>query len=72
MKEIPVLFGQGAYGRSIAPEAANNAAMVRRSCLCDFGIPGDSSYCYFNGALIIHGLGPGPLLMKEQPDFCCS
>jgi len=33
------------------------------------GIPGDSVTAVLIGALIIHGLRPGPMLMREQPQF---
>ena len=33
------------------------------------GIPGDSVTAVLIGALIIHGLRPGPMLMREQPSF---
>ena len=33
------------------------------------GIPGDAVTAVFIGALFIHGLNPGPLLMVEKPDM---
>jgi len=33
------------------------------------GIPGDAVTAVLIGALIIHGLRPGPMLMREQPEF---
>lgn len=63
-------FGQGAYEGVIAPESANNAAIGGAFIpMMTLGIPGDSVTAILIGALIIHGLRPGPLLMKEQPEF---
>jgi putative tricarboxylic transport membrane protein len=33
------------------------------------GIPGDAVTAIMIGALFIHGLNPGPMLMVEQPDM---
>ena len=32
-----------------------------------FGIPGDAVTAMMLGALLIHGIQPGPLLMENQP-----
>lgn len=64
----PSRFGQGAIEGIAAPESANNAAAQ-----CAFiptltlGIPGSATMAIMMGALIIHGIQPGPLLMTEQP-----
>ncbi|WP_422443928.1 tripartite tricarboxylate transporter permease [Thermoanaerobacterium sp. DL9XJH110] len=63
-------FGEGAYEGVIAPEAANNAAIGGAYIpMMTLGIPGDSVTAILIGALIIHGLRPGPMLMREQPEF---
>jgi putative tricarboxylic transport membrane protein len=36
------------------------------------GIPGDTTTAVLMGALIIHGLNPGPLLFESNPDFIYS
>lgn len=63
-------FGKGAYEGLVAPESANNAS-VGGSFIptLTLGIPGDSGTALFLGALYIHGLRPGPMLMREQPEF---
>ena len=33
----------------------------------EFGIPGDAVTAVIIGALVIHGLNPGPMLMVESP-----
>ena len=66
----PKPFGQGAYQGLIAPEAAANAAIGGAFVpMMTLGIPGDSVTAVLIGALIIHGLRPGPMLMREQPEF---
>ena len=63
-------FGDGAIEGIAGPEAANNAAtggaMVPTLAL---GIPGSATTAVILGALMVHGLRPGPYLFKEQPDL---
>lgn len=66
--EVP--FGQGAYEGLVAPESANNAAVGGALIpMLTMGIPGDSVTAVFIGALAIHGLRAGPMLMTSQPDL---
>lgn len=66
----PAPFGHGAYQGLIAPEAAANAAIGGAFVpMMTLGIPGDSVTAVLIGALVIHGLRPGPMLMREQPEF---
>lgn len=64
----PSRFGKGAIEGIAAPEAANNSAVQ-----CAFiptltlGIPGSATMAIMLGALIIHGIQPGPMLVAEQP-----
>ncbi|MEW6263259.1 MAG: tripartite tricarboxylate transporter permease [Thermodesulfobacteriota bacterium] len=61
-------FGQGAYEGLIAPETANNAAIGGAYIpMLTLGIPGDAVTAVIIGALFIHGLKPGPMLMIETP-----
>jgi putative tricarboxylic transport membrane protein len=61
-------FGQGAYEGVIAPETANNAAIGGAYIpMLTLGIPGDAVTAVLIGALFIHGLKPGPMLMVETP-----
>lgn len=64
--EVP--FGEGAVEGLVAPESSNNAA-VGGSCIpmLTLGIPGDPVTAIIMGALAIHGLRPGPTLMRETP-----
>lgn len=66
----PRPFGEGAYQGVIAPESANNACIGGAAIpMMTLGIPGDSVTAILIGALMIHGIRPGPLLMQEQPEF---
>ena len=62
-------FGEGAMEGLVAPESANNAA-VGGACIpmLSLGIPGDAVTAIMLGAMYIHGLNPGPLLMTNSPD----
>ncbi len=66
--EVP--FGKGAIEGLVAPETANNAAVGGAFIpMLTLGIPGDAVTAIMIGALFIHGLNPGPLLMTTQPDM---
>jgi TctA family transporter len=66
----PTRFGNGAIEGITAPEAANNAAAQTAFVpTLSLGIPGDAVMALMLGALIIHGIQPGPLLMTQQPDL---
>ncbi|SPF81000.1 tripartite tricarboxylate transporter permease [Pseudoprimorskyibacter insulae] len=61
-------FGEGAMEGLVAPETANNAAVGGAFIpMMTLGIPGDAVTAIMIGALFIHGLNPGPMLMIEQP-----
>ena len=51
------------------PEAANNAAAGGAFIpLLTLGIPANPVVAVLLGALIIHGLQPGPMLLSKAPD----
>ena len=62
-------FGEGAIEGLVACESANNAA-VGGACIpmLTMGIPGDAVTAIMLGAMYIHGLNPGPLLMNDSAD----
>jgi putative tricarboxylic transport membrane protein len=65
----PEEFGKGAIQGVAAPEAANNAAAGGAFIpLLTLGIPPNAVMAIFLGALMIHGLEPGPLLIHEAPE----
>ncbi|MDG1862184.1 MAG: tripartite tricarboxylate transporter permease, partial [Yoonia sp.] len=66
--EVP--FGEGAMEGLVAPETANNAAVGGAFIpMMTLGIPGDAVTAIMIGALFIHGLNPGPMLMIDKPDM---
>lgn len=69
-KDPEVPFGEGAMEGLVAPETANNAAVGGAFIpMMTLGIPGDAVTAIMIGALFIHGLNPGPMLMIDQPDM---
>jgi putative tricarboxylic transport membrane protein len=66
----PEKFGSGAIEGVASPEAANNAASQGAFIpLLTLGIPANVVMAILLGALLIHGIKPGPLLMKNHPDL---
>lgn len=69
-KDPEVPFGEGAKEGLVAPEAANNAAVGGAFIpMITLGIPGDAVTAIIIGALYIHGLNPGPMLMVDKPEM---
>jgi len=63
-------FGTGVPEGLAGPEAANNACVGGALIpMMTLGIPGDTMTAVLMGALLIHGLRPGPLLFAERPEF---
>lgn len=65
----PEKFGTGVIEGVAAPESANNAAA--QSCLIpllSLGIPPNVVMAVLYGGLLIHGIQPGPFLVKDHPD----
>ncbi|MBK7745026.1 MAG: tripartite tricarboxylate transporter permease [Betaproteobacteria bacterium] len=61
-------FGKGAIQGVAAPEAANNAgAQASFIPMLTLGIPSNPVMALMIGALIMHGIQPGPQVMVEQP-----
>jgi TctA family transporter len=61
-------FGKGAIEGVAAPEAANNAgAQASFIPMLTLGIPSNPVMALMIGALIMHGIQPGPSVMSEQP-----
>lgn len=66
----PEEFGKGAIQGVAGPEAANNAAAGGAFIpLLTLGIPANPVMAILLGALMIHGLTPGPLLIRNAPDL---
>ena len=63
-------FGSGAVEGVAAPESANNAVIGGALIpMMTLGIPGDPVTAILIGALLVHGLAPGPMLFIERADF---
>jgi putative tricarboxylic transport membrane protein len=70
MSKTPERFGTGMIEGVAGPESANNASAQGAFIpLFTLGIPPNVTMAILFGALMIHGLQPGPLLIKEHPDF---
>ena len=66
----PEEFGHGAIQGVAGPESANNSAASGNFIpLLTLGIPCNAVMAILLGALMIHGLQPGPLLMTRAPDL---
>jgi len=66
----PETFGKGAIEGVAGPESANNAATAGAFVpLFTLGIPANIVMALLFGALVIHGMRPGPFLLKDHPDL---
>jgi TctA family transporter len=64
----PSRFGRGAVEGVAGPESANNAgAQTSFIPMLTLGIPGNAVMALMIGALMIHGVQPGPQVMTERP-----
>jgi len=69
MSKHPEQFGTGAIEGVAGPESANNAATGGAFIpLMTLGIPPNVIMAMLLGALMIHGVTPGPLMMKQNPN----
>jgi putative tricarboxylic transport membrane protein len=63
----PEKFGKGSLEGVAAPEAANNGSVGGALVpLLTLGLPGSASTAVLIGALMLHGLAPGPELFKNN------
>jgi putative tricarboxylic transport membrane protein len=66
----PSRFGKGAIEGVAAPESANNAgAQTSFIPLLTLGIPPNAVMALMVGAMMIHGIQPGPQVMVKQPEL---
>jgi putative tricarboxylic transport membrane protein len=66
----PERFGTGAIEAVAAPESANNAATAGGFIpLLTLGIPSNVITALMLGALMLHGVTPGPTLLTNRPDM---
>jgi putative tricarboxylic transport membrane protein len=70
VSRYPERFGTGVIEGVAAPESANNAgAQASFIPLLTLGIPSNIVMAMLLGALMIHGVTPGPLLLVQHPDI---
>jgi putative tricarboxylic transport membrane protein len=70
LSSTPEKFGTGMLAGVAAPEAAaHSKTQVDFIPTMSLGIPGDAVMALLLGALLIHGIQPGPRLVVEHPDI---
>jgi putative tricarboxylic transport membrane protein len=73
MSKTPERYGTGIPEGVVAPESSNNACVGGALIpMMTLGIPGDSMTAVLIGALLIHGLRPGPALFTDRLDFVAT
>lgn len=66
----PRRFGDGDIRGVAAPESANNAgAQTSFIPMLTLGIPSNPTMALMIGALMVHGITPGPRVMIDRPDL---
>jgi len=66
----PSRFGHGAIEGVAGPESANNAdAQCKFIPMLTLGIPASGVMALMLGALMIHGITPGPTVMTKNPEL---
>ena len=70
LSKRPEKFGTGIIEGVAGPEACNNAAAAGSFIpMLSLGIPPNATMALFLGALILHGVQPGPLLVQNNPEI---
>ncbi len=73
LSKHPEKFGTGIIEGVASPEAANNASATGSFIpLLSLGMPTNAVMALLLASLMIHGVLPGPLLIKEHPDIFWS
>lgn len=66
----PEQFGTGCYEGIIAPEVANNSAIGGATIpMLTLAVPGSPPAAVLLGALMVHNIQPGPMIMRDNPTF---
>jgi TctA family transporter len=66
----PSRFGRGAIEGVAGSESANNAdAQCKFIPMLTLGIPASGTMALMLGALMVHGIAPGPTVMTQKPDL---
>jgi putative tricarboxylic transport membrane protein len=70
LSRTPKQFGKGTPAGIVGPEAANNASVAGALVpTMTLGVPGDTMTAVLMGALLLHGLRPGPFLFVNNPEI---
>lgn len=70
LSKHPEKFGTGTIEGVAGPEACNNAeAQAAFIPMLSLGIPANVIMAMLLGALMVYGITPGPLLLKEHPNL---
>lgn len=70
ISKTPEKFGHGAIAGVAAPESANNAAAQAAFIpLLTLGVPANAVMGILLGALMIHGISPGPMMIEKNPEL---
>jgi putative tricarboxylic transport membrane protein len=68
LSKHPERFGSGAIEGVAGPESSNNSAAIGAFVpLLTLGIPANVVMALLIGAFMIHGVNPGPLLLRDNP-----
>jgi len=68
LSKHPEKFGTGAIEGVAGPESSNNSAAIGAFVpLLTLGIPANVVMALLIGAFMIHGVNPGPLLLRDNP-----
>lgn len=68
LSKHPETFGSGAIEGVAGPESSNNSAAIGAFVpLLTLGIPANVVMALLIGAFMVHGVNPGPLLLKDDP-----
>lgn len=69
LSKRPEEFGHGAIAGVAGPESANNAATAGSMIpLLTLGVPPNAVMAVLLGAFLVHGVQPGPMLVREHPE----
>ncbi len=70
VSSAPDRFGNGAIEGVAAPESANNAAAQASFIpMLSLGIPPNALMALMIGAMMVHGITPGPEIITKQPEL---
>jgi putative tricarboxylic transport membrane protein len=70
LSKRPEEFGQGAVAGVAGPESANNAATSGAFVpMLALGVPSAPIVALMLAAMMVHGVAPGPLLIRDQPQL---